>query len=58
MLLNWKAGLLPKVQTELEAIGELLRKSPALSTYLTNPTIPRAEKIAKVFKKKSKEFIF
>eukprot|EP01036_Dinobryon_divergens_P030024 gene30024-39214_t len=43
-----KAGLLPKVEAEVLAVSDLLKKSPTFAAYLSNPTIPRAEKITKV----------
>ena len=43
-----QAGLLPKVEAEVLAVSDLLKKSPTFAAYLSNPTIPRAEKITKV----------
>jgi F-type H+-transporting ATPase subunit O len=46
--ITYKAGLLEKVEKELEAFSVTVAKSSNLSAFLTNPTIPRNEKMAKV----------
>mmetsp|Transcript_11030 Transcript_11030/g.16599 ORF Transcript_11030/g.16599 Transcript_11030/m.16599 type:complete len:201 (+) Transcript_11030:123-725(+) len=43
-----KAGLLEKVESELLAVGSILKKSSTLEAFFANPTIPRGEKTTKV----------
>jgi len=43
-----KAGLKEKVEGELQAFADTLKKSPNLAAYLANPTIPRPEKTNKM----------
>ena len=37
-----------KVEGELMAFNEVLKKSPAFAKFLANPTVPRAEKVKQV----------
>ena len=41
-------GLLDKVEAELAAVGNIIKKSPNFEAFLENPTISRNEKAAKV----------
>eukprot|EP00599_Poterioochromonas_sp_BG-1_P005828 CAMPEP_0173149682 /NCGR_PEP_ID=MMETSP1105-20130129/10477_1 /TAXON_ID=2985 /ORGANISM="Ochromonas sp., Strain BG-1" /LENGTH=171 /DNA_ID=CAMNT_0014064607 /DNA_START=196 /DNA_END=711 /DNA_ORIENTATION=- len=43
-----KAGLLEKVEAELTAFAEVVKKNPKIEQFLENPTVPRAEKTQKV----------
>jgi F-type H+-transporting ATPase subunit O len=43
-----KAGMLDKVETELLSITNVISKDKGFSTFLNNPTIPRAEKQSKL----------
>ena len=43
-----KASALEKVEGELLAFNEVLKKSPAFAKFLANPTVPRAEKVKQV----------
>ena len=43
-----KAGILEKVEGEMLAFNDVLKKSPAFASFLSNPTVPRGEKVAQV----------
>jgi len=43
-----KAGLLEKVEAELTAFSDVVKKNPKIEQFLENPTVPRAEKTQKV----------
>ena len=43
-----KGGLLQQVDEELSAFSSVVAKNKNFSAFLTNPTIPRAEKTAKI----------
>jgi F-type H+-transporting ATPase subunit O len=43
-----KAGMLEKVETELLSITNVISKDKGFSTFLSNPTVPRAEKQTKL----------
>ena len=43
-----KGNALDKVEVELMAISQSLKKSTSFAAFLYNPTVPRAEKVAKV----------
>lgn len=42
--------MLDKVESELVAFSEIVKKLPNFASFLENPTISRTEKAAKVFK--------
>jgi hypothetical protein len=41
--------MLAKVEDELAAFSQVVKKSPAFASFLADPTIPRNEKTAKVY---------
>ena len=43
-----QAKALEKVEGELAAVGDILKKMPNFAAYLENPTISRGDKVAKV----------
>jgi F0F1-type ATP synthase delta subunit len=42
--------MLEKVEGELQAVDELITKSPNFAAFLSNPTISRQDKATKVLK--------
>lgn len=45
---DFQAKALEKVESELNAFVEVVKKNQGVANFLANPTIPRAEKTAKV----------
>jgi F-type H+-transporting ATPase subunit O len=44
----WQVGMLEKVEGELLAFNEVLKKSPAFASFLSNPTINRDAKVTQI----------
>ena len=48
MVYSEQAKALDKVEGELAAIGEVLKKLPNFAAFLENPTVSRGDKVAKL----------
>jgi hypothetical protein len=46
--LSNQVNMLEKVESELKALQDIVSKTPKFEQFLENPTVPRAEKTAKV----------